>query len=148
MEKPEEYRSSSAIESSTALFELAARGKHGRKASERLVKIYGDAFVYRKRADAADSVADKRFGLFWRKHFRFRMEHVLIFAVVNLRVARGHNQDGFPSTIKESVFAIRAGSQPAASAASSTVALDVSNSIILSAMPSVSKYARTFSIAI
>ena len=53
-----------------------------------------------------------------------------------------------PAVTKDKVFAIRAGSHPTASAASSTVALEESNSRIRFSIPNCAKYAFTLSIAI
>ena len=65
-----------------------------------------------------------------------------------MRASPAHTTSATRSpTAKDSVLAIRAGSQPTAWAASSTVALDAGNSITSPSRPNSAKYAFTLSIA-
>jgi hypothetical protein len=75
----------------------------------------------------------------WKYALYFALS-IFMSPAVTIRMA-------WSSTMKDSVFAMRAGSQPAATAASSTVALDTGNSMILLSAFHCFKYLRTDSIA-
>jgi hypothetical protein len=77
--------------------------------------------------------------------FGFVANCVLNFGLA-MRASPAHTTRATRSpTAKERVFAIRADSHPTAAAASSTVALDVSNSITASALPNFARCSFAFS---
>lgn len=88
-----EYSSSSGIVSSMALLLLAARGEHRLEPPQRFVQIDAHALLHHERAHAAHGVADILRHVVVREHLRLCAEFCLVFFVVDLRVARRHDQD-------------------------------------------------------
>jgi hypothetical protein len=80
-------------------------------------------------------MADQRFRFIKGEHFRLCSKLGFILGIVDFGVTSRNNQDSVTiHPMNESVFAIRQGSQLRACAASSTVALDTSNSRTRSAI--------------